>query len=197
MHLTNGQFLNNAPSGRDWTDYKVSEVNFYDYKDTLEFDNSELNRMTYYGNWLHSVTGCNCSYSNTPNDSIVFQFTGAYGMTWIGELMKHHGIADIYLDNQYLGPIDTYGAFDLAKTRNWQRTDLDPEKVYKFKIVVTGKRNVLSTGTYIVNHGFRLINTTPVKPCIPEIIYNTDTIYKTDTIYMVPVFEYKPSKSWP
>jgi hypothetical protein len=172
LHLTNGQFINNAPTGRDWTAYKVSEVNLYDYKDTIAFDDSELNRMTYYGKWVNATSGCFCSFSNTPNDSIVFQFTGAYGMTWIGELMRHHGIADIYLNDQYLGPIDTYSNLDLTKTRNWQRTDLDTAKVYKFKIVVTGKKNVLSTGAYIVNHGFRVINVTkpPVIPTDPQLL---------------------------
>lgn len=156
IQLSNGQFINNAPSGRDWTTWDVKGVTTYDGTDTLRVDNGDLTRIAYYGKWSHAEAGCFCSYSNTATDSIVFLFTDANYFQWRGELMAHHGIADIYWDNKYVGQVDTYDTRNLSNTRNFQAENLETSKVYKFKLVVTGKKNTLSTGTYIVNHGFMI-----------------------------------------
>lgn len=173
LSLTNGQFINNAPSGRDWTAYKVNEVTTYEVNsDTSYFDDSQTDKMTYSGKWVNAPTGCQCSYSNTLNDSLVFIFTDATYFEWRGELMSHHGIADIYFDGKYIGPVDTYDARNISITRNWKAEKLDTAKVYKFKLVVTGKKNTLSAGAYIVNHGFRIINEPAIIPpvVIPPIV---------------------------
>ena len=206
LKLSNGQFINNAPDGRDWSGWNVIGVDFYDsYSDTLYVDDGELGMITYYGNWRHAESGCFCSYSNTANDSIVFLFTDVNYFEWRGELMAHHGIADVYFDNKYIGEVDTYDPRNLTHTKNWKIENLDPAKVYKFKLVVTGKKNTESAGAYIVNHGFRVWKHTSAppdpeplpEPCPPEIVYVTDTVTVRDTIWMVPVFDYKPVKSWP
>lgn len=188
LSLTNGQFIVNAPSGRDWTTYKVSSVSAYEATDTSYFDNSAMGSMVYYGQWVHAQAGCLCSYSNAANDSLVFIFTDANYFEWRGELMGHHGIADIYWNDKYIGEVDTYDTRNIAHTRNWKAENLDPAKVYKFKLVVTGKKNALSTGAYIVHHGFRIWKDAIAEPepCEPEIIHKTDTLIIRDTIWMKP-----------
>ena len=201
--LSNGQFINNAPSGRDWKSYKVSSLTTYEAQsDTSYFDNDQLANMTYYGKWNHAASGCFCSYSNAANDSLVFMFTDATYFEWRGELMSHHGIADVYFDDKYIGEVDTYDTRNLAQTRNWRAENLDPGKVYKFKLVVTGRKNAASAGAYIVNHGFRIIKQKvdpPVpEPCDPKIVYVTDTVIVTntitDTVWIKPeiFINYKP-----
>ncbi len=157
LQLSNGQFINNAPDGRDWYGWEVIGVHFYDsYSDTFYVDDSEFNRISYYGNWQHAETGCFCSSANQTNDSIVFLFTDATYFEWRGELTHRHGIAAVYFDNKYIGEVDTYDTRNLTHTRNWKAESLDPGKVYKFKIVVTGRKNPASSGAKIVNHGFRI-----------------------------------------
>ncbi len=156
LSLVNGQFINNAPDGRDWYGWDVKGVEVYEGSDTLIVDDSELNKITYYGNWRHEESGCFCSFSNSATDSIVFLFTDANYFEWRGRLMSHHGIAGIYWNDKYIGEVDTYNTKNLVKTRNWRAKNLDTTKVYKFKLVVTGKNNPLSTGAFIVIHGFRI-----------------------------------------
>lgn len=158
LQLSNGQFINNAPDGRDWYGWDVASVHFYDsYSDTIFVEGNDLTRITYYGHWKHDDTGCYCSFSNQANDSIVFIFTDAAKFQWRGALMDHHGIAAIHFDNKYLGEVDTYNSRNLSHSRNWKAEGLDPKKIYKFKLVVTGRKNKASLGTKIVNHGFRII----------------------------------------
>jgi hypothetical protein len=209
ISLSNGQFINNAPSGRDWYDYKVSGITTYEGGDTLVLSNlTDQNRVSYYGKWARGKAGvgCECSFSNTANDSLVIWFTDAKSFIWYGELMLHHGIVNVYLNNNLLGEIDTYDSRNLAKTRNWERHDLDPLKVYKFKLVVTGRKNPLSTGAYIVTHGFKMWKDKPVveppivvdPPVQIDTVYVRDTIriHTRDTVYFVPeiIINYKSPK---
>ena len=75
IKLSDGTFINNAPSGRSWFDYPVSVEDVRNgfelqvEQDTLLIDDSEQNKITYYGDWRisnHYVFGpalnsCNCS----------------------------------------------------------------------------------------------------------------------------------------
>ncbi|KKM85613.1 hypothetical protein LCGC14_1287210, partial [marine sediment metagenome] len=53
-------------------------------------------------------SSCHCSWSQSPNDSLVFKFTNTRQFEWYGELMEHHGIVDLYWEDQYVTTIDTY-----------------------------------------------------------------------------------------
>jgi hypothetical protein len=202
IKLANNTFIVNAPSGRDWTDYSVTGFEVYNEGDTMKIDNEEFDKISYTGNFAHSsdnnfgppqpgAGGCSCSYSLTPGDSIVFMFTNANHFEWRGELARHHGIADVYWNDIYLGPIDTYNDQDLTFTRNFVKDNLDVNEVYKFKIVITGNKNPASTGAYVVNHGFiiwkdAIIDPPDPDPCTPDTIYIIDTVFLTPKYYFLP-----------
>ena len=194
IKLADGTFINNAPSDRSWVAYNTIPGSIVPYlqKDTLIIDDSDISKITYYGNWKISTGGifipssssCHCSWSQSPNDSLVFKFTNTRRFEWYGELMEHHGIVDLYWEDQYVTTIDTYGPNNIPMYRHWFIDNLDTSKVYKFKLIATGNKNVASTGHYVVNHGFMLINTIPDIPIdtIPPIIPDTITFY--DTVYI-------------
>ena len=203
IKLSDGTFINNAPSGRSWVEYKTVPGGIIPYPemDTLIIDDSDIGKITYYGNWRISTeqifmpneSGCNCSWSQSPDDSLVFKFTNARRFEWYGEKMLHQGIVDLYWENQYVTTIDTYSPNDISMYRHWYIDDLDTAKVYKFKLIATGNKNAASSGHYVVNHGFFLINTEkiPIPPDIPvqvDTVFIHDTVYviKKDTIYMQP-----------
>jgi hypothetical protein len=142
--------------------------------------------MKYYGNWKHSTnTGvvgpaegggdCNCSYSQSINDSLVYRFTDATRFEWWGERMPQHGPVDIYLDNKFMLTIDTYSAAPVTPALNWFIDDLDPDKEYRF--VLVAREN-----TSVVNQFFQVYNipkTIPVDcPDCP--------IIPADTIIYIP-----------
>ncbi|KKM85614.1 hypothetical protein LCGC14_1287220 [marine sediment metagenome] len=68
--------------------------------------------------------------------------------------------------------------------RHWFIDDLNPATVYKFKLVATGNKNIESSGRYVVNHGFVLINTVEEYDTIPDIPIDTipPIIIPIDTI---------------
>ncbi len=196
--LADGTFINNAPSGRSWVEYKTvpGGLSFYPEKDTTIIDDSDQNRITYYGNWRVSTGGifipesssCNCSWSRSSNDSLVFKFTNVTRFEWYGEKMSHHGMVELYWQDQYIMTIDTYGPDNINMYRHWFIDNLDTAKIYKFKLVATGGRNIASTGAAIVNHGFLVINTVsevniPPEPGSPIDI--VDTIRLLDLEYSI------------
>jgi len=136
--------------------------------DSTWVDDSEQDKIIYYNNWRISDTlavpiegvpgSCYCSWYQNANDSLVLRFTNATEFHWIGEMMTHHGIAEVFLNDVYQGEKDTYSAANEILTTNWSFTDLDPEKVYKFKLVGTGRKNPASTWYGTVIHGFKLMN---------------------------------------
>jgi len=166
IRLTDDTFINNAPSGRSWKDYKAAGITLYESSDTLVIHNSDVDKITYFGSWSISdknipadSNNCYCSFSRTANDSIVFKFTDAESFEWFGERVKHHGIVDIFINNKFDTTINTYSEVGKSPVINYYKYDLDTNKVYKFKLVVTGRKDRNSAGAYIVNQYFRLIHT--------------------------------------
>jgi hypothetical protein len=200
--LADGTFINNAPSGKDWTAYNTvpGGIVLYAEKDTLIIDDSDIGKMTYYGNWRISTSGlftagdssCNCSWSQSPNDSLVFKFTNTRRFEWYGEKMLHQGIVDLYWEDQFMATIDTYSPNNLSLYRHWFIDDLDTAKVYKFKIVATGNKNAASTGTSAVNRMFFLINTKPKDENNP-VTLNGITILASGYQNQPPNYVYPPS----
>ena len=177
IRLDDGTFIVNAPSGRDWTEYDVISGAFNLFDNPREIiDDSETDKIKYFGNWHISDTlfipdkddggNCYCSWSQSANDSLVFRFTNSTWFGWYGELMKHQGIADVYWQNEYITTVDTYGPDDERLTLNWFKDDLDTGTVYTFKLIATGEKNALSTGTSVVNQYFKLVVPDVVEPPI-------------------------------
>ena len=189
IKLADGTFINNASSGKSWVAYNTIPGSIVPYlqKDTLIIDDSDIDKITYYGNWKISTGGifipssssCHCSWSQSPNDSLVVKFTNTRRFEWYGELMKHHGIVDLYWEDQYVITIDTYSPNNISLYRHWFIDGLDTAKVYKFKLVATGNKNVASSGLYVVNHGFMLINVDQEPDIIP-----IDTVTFYDTVHV-------------
>jgi len=152
--------------------------------DSTWVDDSEQDKIIYYNNWRISDTlaipeqdgNCYCSWSQSANDSLVFRFTKATGFVWVGERMSHHGVAEIYLNDEYKGLIDTYSPDNSRLTYNWAINNLDTAKVYKFTLVATGNKNPASTGTAVVIQGFVLKNAKYVPPEPPIDLENPITI---------------------
>lgn len=146
--------------------FKGFKIEFLDFTfDERIIDDSDQS-IEYYGDW--ATGSCNCTWSQSANDSMVFRFTDATRIEWHGELMSHHGIVDIYFDNEYDVTMDTYSPENVSPAMNWYRDDLDPEKIYTFKLVATGKKNISSSGDYIVNQFIKIIHDPVVEP--PPII---------------------------
>ncbi len=206
IKLLNGTYINNAPSGESWVDYQVTGFSLQEASDTLIIDDSNQDKISYYGNWRLSsdrvfvpeLGNCHCSWSQSPSDSLVFKFTNTRRFEWYGEIMEHHGIVDLYWQDQFIMTIDTYSPANISLYRHWFIDDLDTDKVYKFKLVATGNKNIESRGYNIVNHGFMLINVEQAQDTIPpdvpipvevvDTIFIHDTVYviKKDTIYLQP-----------
>jgi hypothetical protein len=189
--LTDGTYINNAPTGRSWVDWPVESVKnpdgtyspvllVYDYEDWIDakeivIDDSDTRRISYYGSWRISDTtaipeqtgNCYCSWSTRANDSLVFRFTKATKFEWAGERMSHHGIAEVFFNGTSQGLIDTYQANNERLTINWSIGSLDTAEVYTFKLVATGTKNPASTGTAIVNQYLRITNDDFVIPPEP------------------------------
>jgi len=167
LKLEDGTFINNAPSGRNWTEYNVSGFSLSEVtEENAIIDDSEIEKLTYYGNWKISDTlavpkqegNCYCSWAGNSTDSIVVKFTRATGFAWIGEKMQHHGIAYVYLNNEFQEKVDTYQQNNQRLTVNWEINGLDTAQVYSFKIVVGGEKNPASSGTNVVMQQFALKN---------------------------------------
>lgn len=197
IRLSNGTTINNAPSGRSWTGYKATGITLQDAYDTLIIDDSETDKITYYGNWTMS-NSCLCSYAGTPNDSMVFKFTNSTWFGWYGEQMSHQGNVEVYWNNQYIETIDTYSSNNKQLTLNWFIDNLDTMQVYSFKLIPTGTKNPSSSGTYIVNHYIKLIKSIEAEPDPgpgpdPDIPCDCTEINHIDSITYKEIITYKDS----
>ena len=176
LKLKDGTFINNWPSGRSAPDFEILGFDLDPVtSDLIYIDDSEIRKITYYGNWRISDTlavatqdggNCFCSWSQSPGDSVVIKFTNATGFAWVGERMPFHGIAELWFNDRLVGEVDTYKEVPERLTVNYAIDNLDPELIYKFKMIATGKKNPASNGTYVVNQMFTL--ETLIEDPIPD-----------------------------
>ena len=195
VKLKDGTTILNAPSGRDWTSWDAVPGGISMYPSDMDetyIDDSDTTKIAYFGNWRISDTlaipqgagNCYCSYTNNPQDSLVVRFTDATTFEWYGEVMEHHGVAEIhfYSDSLELRElVDTYSPNNERPTLNWFIHNLDRNKVYSFQLIVTGNKNPASSGIPIVNQFIRLSSGDTLQ--LPDVILPPkDTIQQPDII---------------
>lgn len=126
-------------------------------------------KINYYGSWaVKDDTRCACSFSKIQNDSLTYYFTDADRIEFWGELMHHHGKADVYFDGKYEVTLDTYGPNDESPTLNWYKEGFDPDVTHSFKLVVKGERNPSATDSYVVLKYLKLFTPEVVPPPLPK-----------------------------
>ncbi|UCD06860.1 MAG: hypothetical protein JSW41_03400 [Candidatus Aenigmatarchaeota archaeon] len=109
--------------------------------------------MNYYGSWAVPEidnAGCKCAFSKVANDSLTLHFSKATEIELWGENMPHHGVFELYLNNEHQGTFDTYSAQQRDTVRHWSITGLDPTVTYVLKLIVTGLKNPNSSDSYVV-----------------------------------------------
>jgi hypothetical protein len=191
IKLSDGTYIVNAPSGRDWNE-EPKGFSVYDEGDTMIYPAYATEHYTTYGNWANPKKdeGCECIYSQNKDDSLVFKFTNAERFEFWGELMSHHGKADIYFNGVKDIELDSYGADNETPTLNYYKANLDKSKIHTFKMVIKGERNQSSTGNYVVLQHFKLIKSVdpPVEPppVDPPVVEPCDTVIIRDTVYLRP-----------
>ena len=227
IQLADGTSILNAQSGKDWSGYNATGVYVYDYQDTVIIDDSDTSRIFYSAKdgylphkWTISninkwkpdtVTGnCNCSFTRGPWDYMIIKFTNTKRVEWWGEKMPHHGMVNIYFDESGWEQVndrrtlvalnyDTYSPVPDPMVLHWAKDSLDRDKVYELYIIPTGNKNNKSTGTYVVNRGFKLINPS-TEVIVPDTVYIIDTVYITkvdtlvlwDTVFLTPKYYILP-----
>jgi hypothetical protein len=217
IKLSDGTSILNAQSGKDWTNYSVKGVHVYDYSDTLIIDDSDTSKIFYSAKdnykphkwtisntnkWEADEESCNCSFSAGPWDYMIIKFTNTKRVEWWGEKMPHHGLVNIYFDEAGWEQVnnirtlevlnyDTYSADPDPMVLHWAKDSLDRDKVYELYIIPTGNKNDQSTGTYVVNRGFKLINPPP-HVVVPDTVYIIDTLYIIDTVFLTPNYYFLP-----
>lgn len=161
--------MNSADFGYAHTDDSASNVT---YSGTW---NAITNDPFYYEN--------SCHFGNTANDYIQYAFNGT-AVDWYGLKNNDLGKADVYIDNVLkAGGVDCYSAtraiqklFSIKGLINSSHT---------IKIVITGTKNPLSSGTYLVHDYFDTTNTSvTIDDASSAVTYNgTWSAVKNDRIY--------------
>jgi len=95
-----------------------------------------------------------------------FRFTGT-GVQWIGLQDPWSGRAEVYLDGQRQGTIDTYSPGTQAQAVLYSLSGL-PDAAHTLKIVVTGTRNASSGGSWVWVDAFDVTTATAAAPAAPS-----------------------------
>ncbi|WP_256756630.1 discoidin domain-containing protein [Cohnella sp. WQ 127256] len=103
-----------------------------------------------YSGWINTMidgyyTGTT-HYSNANNATAEYSFTGT-GIRWIGSQNADHGIAKVYIDDEYRATVDTY-----ATSQQLQQVLYENKRLingeHTIKIVVTSDKNASSLDYY-------------------------------------------------
>lgn len=165
IHLEDSTHIVNAPSGRDWTELDSKAIGFevYPAESVLTIDDSEVTNQKYVGDWTISkknitiaTNSCNCSYSKTSGDHIVFKFTNAKQVSWIGNKKQNHGMVKVYLNDEFQAIIDTFSKQAKLGVELWSKAKLNPQKIYSLKLEIDANVNPKSLGGYIEHQYFKL-----------------------------------------
>lgn len=108
--------------------------------------------VAYTGSW---TTSTNAGYyggteriGTAANSTVEVEFYGSRGIVY-GTLASNGGLADIYLDGQYIETYDFYrGGTGVLKSKIWDTGSL-PLGMHTLKIVNTGDKHPLSKNTWI------------------------------------------------
>ncbi len=126
----------------------LDKIELYKYKaeeeiqDPMqEFDNTSLG---YVGSWGTYTNLGNLYYkgtansTKTPGDYMITSFKDASKIEVWGTKSVNRGLADVYLDGQFIETIDTYSPTQTSSTVIWQKDDL-PSGIHTLKIVCKGE----------------------------------------------------------
>ena len=108
--------------------------------------------VRYRGQWetYSSATeiGGDEHYSNEKGASCQLAFSGS-SVTWIGVKNLDNGEAEVYLDDQLQGTVDTYSDRRQSQQKLFQKSGLSPG-VHTIKIIVKGTKQAASKDTHVV-----------------------------------------------
>jgi hypothetical protein len=106
--------------------------------------------ITYTGQWPEYVgnyIGGKVQLARVAGASVEIPFYGAQA-TWVGSLNGLYGIANVYLDGEFVKQVDMYRSSLLTKVDLFKTGPLEPG-VHVLKIEATGQKNSLATGTNV------------------------------------------------
>ena len=104
--------------------------------------------ILYFGKWINN----NGMSSNSQYSTCFFSFFGD-GVKWSAETGIDKGIADVYIDEIFIGEVDNYSKNKQGKIV-FEKNDLKEDQLHTMKIVVKKKKNPLSAGYYQTILGF-------------------------------------------
>ena len=125
----------------------------------IRHDDNRKQSVTYNGHWeLVDTVQANANSLHAINKAgreSMISFWGT-GVSWIGMSGNNLGIADVFIDGNLQASVDLYGAQQF-----WQQTVFTvnnlPEGLHELKVVTTGKKNALSTDSWVVIDAFDVI----------------------------------------
>jgi hypothetical protein len=77
-----------------------------------------------------------------------FRFTGS-AVNVICKKAPDGGFADVYLDGEYQGTVDTYQPSARFRKTLYGAHNLDPDKSHELRVMVKGIKHPESAGTYV------------------------------------------------
>ena len=102
---------------------------------------------------------------NLPGATIDLTFTGI-GIEIFGGMQHEHGKAEIFIDGQSVGIIDTYQQDEVLSTKIF-RSDVLEDREHTLQIRILEDRDPQSQGTYTDVDYFRVIQSAPTPPAPP------------------------------
>jgi len=118
-----------------------------DNEDLVTTNHRELNRVLathfithesilYFGNW-ESIWNRdqNCRRSNTQYNAFEFSFRGST-VRWRGAKDENHGFADIYIDGEFQGTVDSYSPSPQADVVKFEAGGLSNHRIHTLRVVV-------------------------------------------------------------
>lgn len=131
------------------------------FQQIREEDNSDPNRA----DWFYNYYQATAHETNTPQDELSLDFTGN-NLEIYGSKGPDCGKIAIYLDGQLMGLIDTY-AQQAQSSALLYKTQLS-DQAHTLRLVVTGEKNLASTGTRVAVDLFRTTQTEDTQSNIEQ-----------------------------
>ena len=132
--------------------------------------------VAYTGTWTHAgpeenYTGGDYqhteSFSEVTGDSVSIPFNGT-GIRWVTSKDPSHGIADVYLDGSKVDSVDLYAPGKVNQVTGYEVRGLTAG-AHTLKIVVTGQKNALASGPFVVVDAVDLLsNSSDYYPVVPQ-----------------------------
>ncbi|QBJ74552.1 cellulosome anchor protein [Clostridium chauvoei] len=131
---------------------------FYISIKSIEVFAKEQNTSLTVGSYSNTAAGLNYTsnwnnvpdsqaYTNTASESMSFTFEGT-GFAWYSVVAPNRGIADVYIDDQFVKSVDTYSQDVIADFKAFEISNLNNSK-HTAKIVASNRKNDASSDFYI------------------------------------------------